>query len=173
MGSPVVKSVLSDVGPAVTNRHAWGFPAYTSPGVYGVEGVEKAKNAAANDKRIAQGEWARMAREEVEQRAIDAQLLRKAREDDYNRFARATRVCGPMAELDFFCALRPGRMYEQRAYVSACRIQLWALIWVPRRYTNRMEGAIDMARIVRGHLARKLLKTKLIVKKNIHKIKMF
>ena len=172
MGSPVVKSVLSDVGPAVTNRHAWGFPEYTSPGVYGVEGVEKAKNAAANDRRIAQGEWARMAREEVEQRAIDAQLLRKARENDYNRFARATRVCGPMAELDFFCALRPGRMYEQRAYVSACRIQLWALIWVPRRYTNRIESAIDMARIVRGHLARKLLHTKLIVKKNIHKIKM-
>ena len=68
--------------------------------------VEKAKNAAAYDKKIAKGEWARMAREEVEQREIDAQLLRKARENDYNRFARASHVCGTMDELDFFCALK-------------------------------------------------------------------
>ena len=163
----------SMLGPAaMTNRHAWGFPEYVRPGVYGVEGTEKAKNEADYDKRIAKGEWARMAREEIEQRETDAILLRKAREDDYNRFAKASNVCGPMSEMDFFCALRPGRLYEQRAYVSACRIQLWSLIWVPRRYSNRLEASLHIQRIGRGFLAKKLLTTLLKIKRNVHKMKM-
>jgi tetratricopeptide (TPR) repeat protein len=170
VGGSVSNQPIQLVGPEVTNRHAWGFPEYKSPGVYGIEGLERAKNEAEYDIRIANGEWSRMAREEIEQREIDAILLRRSREDDYNRFARATNVCGPMSDMDFFCALRPGRLYEQRVYVSACRIQLWALIWVPRRYSNRLEASIHIQRMGRGRIARKLLWTKLTIKNNIYKI---
>lgn len=172
----ILKQIMEEIGayddPAsmTTNRHAWGFPEYVRPGVYGVEGAERLKSKAANDTRIARGEWARMAREEIEQRETDAHRLRKAREDDYHRFAKASNVCGPMSELDFFCSLRPGRMYEQRAYVSAVRIQLWSLIWIPRRYSNRLEASIHIQRMCRGHLARYLLSTLLKVKRNVLKL---
>ena len=171
----ILKRIMEQAGafpePVISsNRHAWGFPEYVRPGVYGVEGAEKVRGAAEYDIRIGKSEWARMAREEIEQREIDAKRLRIFKEEDYKRFAASALVCGPMTEMDFFCATRPGRMFSQRAYVSACRIQLWALIWVPRRYSNRLEASIHIQRACRGRLARHLLETKLKIKRNIRKM---
>ena len=167
----IMKEAGAFVEPVMlSNRHAWGFPEFVRPGVYGVEGIEKLKNEKEYDQHVARGEWSRMAREEIQQREIDAKRLRTAREEDYLRFSKAAIVCGPMTEMDFFCSLRPGRMYQQRAYVCACRIQLWSLIWVPRRYQNRLNASIHIQRASRGRNARRLLNTKLKIKKNLRKM---
>ena len=161
-------------GPPVptTNRLVWGFPDFESPGLYGVEGTQKKEDDRRVDQQIANSEWAKMAKEEIEQREIDAKRLRNAKEADYLRFRKAALVGGPMDPLDFFCALRPGRMYEQRAYVSAARIQLWALIFVPCRYNIRLKASIQLQRAARGMLARRLLATHKKVKYNVMRILM-
>ena len=89
-----------------TNRLVWGFPDYEEPGLYGVEGSQKKEEDKRANEQIARAEWARMAREEIEQREIDAKRLRIARETDYLRL-KGRFVGGPMDVLDFFvhCAL--------------------------------------------------------------------
>ena len=153
-----------------TNRLVWGFPDFEAAGLYGVEGRKQKEEGRKANEQIAQAEWARMAREEIQQREIDAKRLRMARESDYLRFQRAALVGGPLDPIDFFCALRPGRMYEQRAYISACRIQLWALILVPCRYEMRIQASINLQRAARGMLARRLLATHKKVKYSVMRI---
>ena len=114
------------------------------------EGSQKKEEDKRANEQIARAEWARMAREEIEQREIDAKRLRIARETDYLRFRKAALVGGPMDVLDFFCALRPGRLYEQRVYVSAWRIQIWALIMVPCRYNNRIKASVHLRGLPEG-----------------------
>ena len=76
------------------------------------------------------------------------------REHDYEMFVILADRFGPMPPLTFCASNRPGRTYERLLYKLACRIELWAKIWVPRR--GAMKGAAigDMQRIVRGHLGR-------------------
>eukprot|EP00949_MAST-11_sp_MAST-11-sp1_P000352 g352.t1 len=148
----------------------WGFPRYFAPGAYGPAEARRRMLPALAESKREELERSRMGAEEEAQEKIDMELLVQAKHSDYDTFEACAKLCGALPTADFLTSPSPGRLYAQRIYVSASRLQIWWLILIPLRTERKYFGAMSFQRLVRGHLGRREALLRRKVRKNLSKM---